>query len=136
MKTITASDANRHFSNLLRKVATGEVITVLSRGKPVATIAPARSTSGEREAAKLRGLVVRIYGLETARLARGFADEALRDFAIPCPPRRHLLNCVPRARPRGACSRTTTSRISFGLCGLGSPSGQAADYFGSFTRSF
>ena len=53
MKTITASDANRHFSNLLRKVATGEVITVLSRGKPVATIAPARSTSGEREAAKL-----------------------------------------------------------------------------------
>ena len=53
MKTITASDANRHFSTLLRKVATGEVITVLSRGKPVATIAPARSTSGEREAAKL-----------------------------------------------------------------------------------
>ena len=53
MKTITAGDANRHFSTLLRKVATGEVITVLSRGKPVATIAPARSGSEEREAAKL-----------------------------------------------------------------------------------
>lgn len=53
MKTITAGDANRHFSNLLRNVATGQVITVLSRGKPVATIAPARSASGEREAAKL-----------------------------------------------------------------------------------
>lgn len=53
MKTITAGDANRHFSTLLRKVAAGEVITVLSRGKPVATIAPARSASGEREAAKL-----------------------------------------------------------------------------------
>lgn len=53
MKTISAGDANRHFSSLLRDVATGEVITVLSRGKPVATIAPARSGNGEREAAKL-----------------------------------------------------------------------------------
>lgn len=53
MKTISASDANRHFSSLLRDVANGEVITVLSRGKPVATIAPARSGNGEREAAKL-----------------------------------------------------------------------------------
>jgi len=43
MKTISAGDANRHFSNLLREVATGEVITVFLRGKPVATIAPARS---------------------------------------------------------------------------------------------
>lgn len=53
MKTISASDANRHFSNVLRSVATGEVVTVLSRGKPVATIAPARSSGSEREAAKL-----------------------------------------------------------------------------------
>jgi prevent-host-death family protein len=53
MKTISAGDANRHFSKLLREVATGEVITVLSRGKPVATIAPARSDSSDREAAKL-----------------------------------------------------------------------------------
>lgn len=53
MKTISASDANRHFSNVLRSVAAGEVVTVLSRGKPVATIAPARSNGSEREAAKL-----------------------------------------------------------------------------------
>jgi prevent-host-death family protein len=53
MKTISAGDANRHFSSLLRDVATGEIITVLSRGKPVATISPARSGDGEREAAKL-----------------------------------------------------------------------------------
>ena len=53
MKTISAGDANRHFSNLLRDVATGEVITVLSRGKPVATISPAYSGCSEREAAKL-----------------------------------------------------------------------------------
>lgn len=53
MKTISAGDANRHFSNLLRDVAAGQVITVLSRGKPVATIAPARAGNNEREAAKL-----------------------------------------------------------------------------------
>ena len=59
MKTISAADANRHFSSLLRNVATGEVVTVLSRGKPVATIAPARSVRGDREAAK-RNLLGRL----------------------------------------------------------------------------
>lgn len=53
MKTISAADANRHFSNVLRDVATGKVVTVLSRGKPVATISPAGSGGREREAAKL-----------------------------------------------------------------------------------
>jgi len=53
MRTVTAGDANRHFSNVLREVATGEIITVLSRGKPVATIAPARSGDNQRQAAKL-----------------------------------------------------------------------------------
>jgi prevent-host-death family protein len=41
MKTISAADANRHFSSLLRDVATGEVVTVVSRGKPVAVISAA-----------------------------------------------------------------------------------------------
>lgn len=59
MKTISAGDANRHFSSVLRDVASGEVITVLSRGKPVATISPARSGGSEREAAKL-GLLGRL----------------------------------------------------------------------------
>ena len=53
MKTVTASGASRHFSSLLRNVASGEVITVLLRGKPVATIGPARSACGQREAARL-----------------------------------------------------------------------------------
>jgi len=47
-----AADANRHFSSLLRDVAAGEVITVLSRRKPVATIGPAGSDNKERETAK------------------------------------------------------------------------------------
>ena len=42
MKTVTASEANRQFSAVLRNVAQGERITVTSRGKPVATIEPVR----------------------------------------------------------------------------------------------
>ena len=53
MKAISAGDANRYFSKLLRQVAKGEVFTVLSRGKHVATISPADSASGERAAARL-----------------------------------------------------------------------------------
>ena len=52
MKTITAGDANRHFSSLLRDAARGEVVTILSRGKAIATIGPVRSESRQREAAK------------------------------------------------------------------------------------
>jgi trigger factor len=52
MKTISAADANRHFSGVLRDVASGEVVTVLSRGKAVATIGPAAADSGQREMAR------------------------------------------------------------------------------------
>ncbi len=52
MKTITASDANRQFSSVLREVAHGEVITVISRGKPVATISPAKAADAQRRTAK------------------------------------------------------------------------------------
>jgi len=40
MKTVTAAEANRHFSALLKDVARGVRVTVTSRGKPVATIVP------------------------------------------------------------------------------------------------
>ena len=41
MKTVSAADANRHFSKLLREVGAGETVLVTSRGKPVAVIKPA-----------------------------------------------------------------------------------------------
>ena len=75
MKTISAGDANRHFSNLLRDVATGEVITILSRGKPVATISPAHSGCSEREAAKLN-LLERLRQ-QNASGARNWTRDAL-----------------------------------------------------------
>lgn len=53
MRVVSAGDANRHFSSVLRDVAAGEIVTVLSRGKPVATISPARSGDDRRQAAKL-----------------------------------------------------------------------------------
>ena len=52
MKTVSASDANRHFSSVLREVSQGEVITVVSRGRPVATIAPIASSGAERRSAR------------------------------------------------------------------------------------
>ena len=40
MRTVTATDANRNFSGLLRDVASGESILIVSRGAPVAKISP------------------------------------------------------------------------------------------------
>lgn len=52
MRTVSASDANRQFSSVLREVAQGEVFTVVSRGKPVATIAPSQLNTPLRNAAR------------------------------------------------------------------------------------
>ena len=51
MKTVSAADANRHFSSVLRDVASGQVVTVVSRGKPVATIGPVSVKNRQRQAA-------------------------------------------------------------------------------------
>jgi prevent-host-death family protein len=48
MKTVTAADANRQFSSVLRDVSKGEIFAVVSRGKPVATISPAKSADALR----------------------------------------------------------------------------------------
>lgn len=54
MKTVSAAEANRHFSKILREVRAGETVVVTSHGEPVATIAPAHRDTVEREAAKQR----------------------------------------------------------------------------------
>lgn len=54
MKTVTAADANRQFSTVLQRVSRGEVFTVVSRGKPVATIAPVGSRRKQQESARFR----------------------------------------------------------------------------------
>ena len=53
MKSISAAEANRHFSSLLREVARGARVTVTSRGEPVAIIMAAEQSEGrERTSAK------------------------------------------------------------------------------------
>lgn len=52
MKTITASEANRSFSHMLRVVAGGESYTIVSRGRAVAAIHPAGHETAHRSLAK------------------------------------------------------------------------------------
>jgi prevent-host-death family protein len=52
VRTITASDANRNFSSLLRDVASGESIIIVSRGTPVAKISPVDAKTGAATAKK------------------------------------------------------------------------------------
>jgi prevent-host-death family protein len=52
MENISASDANRHFSKVLRQVSQGDVVTITSRGKPVASIIPAHRQQAQHSAAR------------------------------------------------------------------------------------
>jgi prevent-host-death family protein len=54
MKTVTASNANRNFSALLRDVARGERVLVTSRGRPVASIVPPELPIVDAEREKAR----------------------------------------------------------------------------------
>ena len=74
MRTVTAGDANRQFSSVLREVAQGEVFTVLSRGKPVATIGPAHPENDQRQTAK-RGLLERLRQKKATGLRDWTRDE-------------------------------------------------------------
>lgn len=48
-RTITATEANRRFSEILRDVADGESFTVTSHGRPVAELVPVeRDTRRQR----------------------------------------------------------------------------------------
>jgi prevent-host-death family protein len=54
-KMVSASEANRQFSKLLRDVGKGNSYTITSHGEPVATLAPSPATlKKEQEAAKKR----------------------------------------------------------------------------------
>jgi antitoxin (DNA-binding transcriptional repressor) of toxin-antitoxin stability system len=63
MKTVSAADANRQFSSVLRDVAAGETYVGLSRGRPGATIAPVRVDEPQRLAAR-KGLLARLQEQE------------------------------------------------------------------------
>ena len=51
-KTISAAEANRKFSQLLREVGQGSTYVVTSHGRPVARIAPLHSSHAPRTRAR------------------------------------------------------------------------------------
>ena len=60
MKTVTAAEANRQFSAVLREVAQGGRVMVTSRGKPVATIEPVQSAQSVRAGVAKRRLLAHL----------------------------------------------------------------------------
>lgn len=52
MKIISAAEANRQFSDVLRRATRGEIILITSHGKAVATLGPANVQSPTRAAAR------------------------------------------------------------------------------------
>jgi prevent-host-death family protein len=47
--TITATEANRKFSSVLREVGLGKEVTITSHGRNVAVVSPAQNDDTERE---------------------------------------------------------------------------------------
>ena len=58
-KIVSAAEANRHFSQLLRSVREGDSYVVTAHGKPVAKIIPIRSDDAVRDKA-LEALLTRL----------------------------------------------------------------------------
>ena len=81
MKQISASDANRGFSSLLREVAAGKTVTIVSRRKPVATIAPVRRGGASAQDAARRRLVERLRQQPAQPAAGGWRRSDLYDEA-------------------------------------------------------
>lgn len=79
MKTITAAEANRQFSAVLREVAQGRSVLVTSRGKPVATIAPARQAADRRREHAKKRLLERLNATPPSGAARDWTRDELHD---------------------------------------------------------
>ena len=78
MRTVTAADANRQFSRVLREATQGEVFVVVSRGKPVATIGPVKKAGAQRHAAK-ENLIARLRSQTITGARTWTRDELYED---------------------------------------------------------
>lgn len=72
--TISAAEANRKFSELLRKVRTGRSFVVTSHGKPVARILPAAGDDQVRAQAR-ESLFARLRAQKPQNIGRWTRDE-------------------------------------------------------------
>ena len=77
MKTVSAADANRQFSKLLREVKAGEIVVIISRGDPVPQIVPVAAedagAAGREQA--LAQLLARLRSQRALDLGKFSRDE-------------------------------------------------------------
>jgi len=77
-KTVSAADANRRFSELLRGVREGRSFVVTSHGKPVAKIVPV-GKGDEMAAGARRALLARLRAEPIVEIGRWTRDELYED---------------------------------------------------------
>lgn len=73
-KAVSAADANRHFSELLRRVRKGKTVVITSHGKPVARIVPV-SEGNQTERGARAALFARLRSLPVVDVGRWTRDE-------------------------------------------------------------
>jgi prevent-host-death family protein len=74
LKAVSAADANRRFSELLRTVKTGRSVVVTSHGKPVARIVPVAEDERAAKAAR-SALFARLRTERAVKAGRWTRDE-------------------------------------------------------------
>ena len=77
-KTVSAADANRRFSEVLRTVTKGQSIVVTTHGKPVARISPIVEDDGVRAVAR-SALFARLRKERVVKTGRWTRDELYDD---------------------------------------------------------
>ena len=77
-KAVSAADANRRFSELLRAVRRGRSVLVTSHGKPVARIVPAAERDRTQRAARST-LLTRLRAERVVTIGRWRRDELYED---------------------------------------------------------
>ena len=75
-RPVSAAEANRNFSQILRAVKGGRSYVVTSHGTPIARIVPARR-SGKAMAAAKKALLTRLRAQPTQVLGRRWSREEL-----------------------------------------------------------
>lgn len=77
-EAISAAEANRNFSSMLRGVRAGRTYLITSHGKPVAKVVPIHAGDDGAEAARAR-VVARLRQLPAANLRPFSRDQAYED---------------------------------------------------------
>jgi prevent-host-death family protein len=77
-KAVSAADANRKFSKLLRRVREGDSFVVTSHGKAIAKIVPVEANGGVSRGARI-ALVKRLRSEPVVTIGRWTRDELYED---------------------------------------------------------